>query len=149
MKKIKPPVKKAAVWVDQETAYIFRIEGETEIPDEVIKSGVESRIRTKGEGKVSARFGNAFIDDQEKKQSRQRNQRKKYFNEIIEKIDDADYIYLFGPGRGKEELNNAIEKAHVFKGKVMAIEPADKITQNQMRAKVNEYFSRGVKPVVI
>ena len=68
MKKIKAPEKKAGIWIDQETAYIIRVSGETEPMLERIKSDVESRIRIRGEGKVSARFGNAFIDDQEKKQ---------------------------------------------------------------------------------
>ncbi len=141
MKKIKSPEKKAGIWLDQETAYIIRVSGETEPILEKIKSDVESRIRIRGEGKVSARFGNAFINDQEKKQRRQRQQRQRYFKEIIQQLADIDYIYLFGPGKGKEELNNAIEKAHAFKGKVVAVETADRLTKNQMLAKATDFFS--------
>jgi len=141
MKKIKPPEKKTGIWLDQETAYIIRVSGETEPMLERIKSDVESRIRIRGEGKVSARFGNAFIDDQEKKQRRQRHQRQRYFDIIIHELADIDYIYLFGPGKGKEELNNAIEKAHAFKGQVIAMETTDRLTKNQMIAKVIEFFN--------
>jgi hypothetical protein len=141
MKKIKPPEKKAGIWLDQENAYIIWFKGETETVFEKIKSDVESRIRNAGEGKVSARFGNAFIDDQEKKQKRQRNQRRHYFNEIIELVHDADYLFLFGPSRAKEELKNAIEEKKDFKGKIVALENADKITKNQMQEKVLDYFN--------
>jgi len=141
MKKMKPPEVKAGIWIDQETAYIIRFAGEEEPVMSRIKSDVESRIRVAGEGKVSARFGNAFIDDQEKKQRRQRNERKVYFKEIIERIRDVDYLMIFGPGRAKEEFNNAIEAASGLKAKVICIEPADKITKSRMMMKVADYFN--------
>ena len=140
MKKIKISEKKAGIWIDQEKAFIVRVAGLSEPVVEKIKSGVESIIRNKGEGKVSARFGNAFIDDQEKKQRRQKNQRLKYFKEIIEKIHDSDFIYLFGPSDAKHELNNEIEKTHLFKGIVAAIEPADRMTENELKKKVIHFF---------
>ena len=87
MKKIKLPEKKAGIWIDQENAYIVRVASLSEPVLEKIKSAVESIIRNKGEGKVSARFGHAFIDDQEKKQRRQKNQRLKYFKDLRLKID--------------------------------------------------------------
>jgi len=94
MKKVKPPEKKAGVWLDQETAFIVHLIGDAEPVVERLKSGVESRIRIPGEVKVSARFGQSFLDDKEKKQHRQRNQREKFFKSIIKMIHDVDYIYL-------------------------------------------------------
>ena len=140
MKKTKPSEKKVGIWLDQEEAYIISLAEEAKLLLERIKSDVESRIRIRGEGKVSARFGNAFIDDQEKKQRRQRHQRQRYFNKIIRMISGFDYIYLFGPGKGKEELNNAIEKEHGFIGKLITIETTDRLTENQMIAKTSEFF---------
>ena len=141
MKKKYLPEKKTGIWIDQNEAFLIRLEGDKQPVIQKIRSAVESRVRIKGEGKVSARFGNAFIDDQEKKQRRQRNERKQYFNEIIKAVHDDDYLYLYGPGKGKEELNNAIEKIHDIKGKVIAIEAADKLTKNQLVAKTIDYFS--------
>lgn len=140
MKKIKPPEKKAGIWLDQETAYIVHIIGEEEPIIESLKSGVESRIRYPGEGKVSARFGQSFIDDQEKKQHRQRNQREKFFKQIISHIHDEDYFYLFGPGKAKEGLNNAIEKDGSIRGKVAEIETTGMMTGKQALAKAESYF---------
>lgn len=140
MKKMRLPQKKTGIWIDQEKAYLIRLEGDKEPVIERIKSNVESRVRIKGEVKVSARFGNAFIDDQEKKQSRQRNERKRFFDEIIGKVRDDDYIFLFGPGKGKEELKNAFEKEHGMRARVLAFETTDRLTKNQLLKKTRKYF---------
>ncbi len=70
MKKLRPPVRKAGIWLDQENAYVVQMTDGEEPVVKRIKSGVESRIRIKGEGRVSARFGHTFIDDQEKNTTR-------------------------------------------------------------------------------
>lgn len=139
MKKKIIPEKKAGIWIDQQDAFIIRpVENNTPTIQH-IRSEVESRVRIKGEGKVSARFGNAFIDDQEKKQRRQRHERKRYFDEIIDLVQNDDFIFLFGPGKGKEELNNAFEKER--SKKVIAIETTDRLTKNQMLEKTLNYFN--------
>jgi len=140
MKKKFVPQKKTGIWIDQEKAFLIRLEGDKEPIIEKIKSDVESRVRIKGEEKVFARFGNAFINDQEKKQRRQRNERKRYFDEIISRVRDDDYIFLFGPGKGKEELKNAFEKEHGMRAKVLAFETTDRLTRNQLLEKTKKYF---------
>lgn len=138
MKKVRPEVK-TGIWIDQETAYIIRVVGDEPVVEK-IKSGVESRVRIPGEGKNFARFGETYVNEEEKKQRRQQQQRKKYFKEVIAHILHDDFLYLFGPGKGKEELNNAIEKERAFKGKVMLIETTDRMSQNQMNEKVTGFF---------
>jgi predicted type IV restriction endonuclease len=140
MKKLKPPLIKTGIWIDQEKAILIRLEGIKEPVIEKMISGVESRIRIKGEVKASARFGKAFIDDQEKKQRRQRNQRKRFFDEIITRVQHDDCVFLFGPGKAKEELKNAFEKVHMD-ARLLAMETADRMTQNQVVEKTVNYFS--------
>lgn len=141
MKKIRPPEVKAGIWLDQENAWIIKIAGKDEPVVSKLGSEVESRVRFKGEGKVFARFGNAFISDQEKKQKRQVNQRQKYFKEIIAAVPDVDYLYLFGPGRAKEGLLNAIEKTKGLKAKVASLEAADKMTTGEAKAETIRFFN--------
>ena len=140
MKKQKLPLRKAGIWLDQENAYIVQFtEGEEPVVKR-IKSDVESRVRIQGETKAFARFGHSFLSDQEKKQRRQRNQREKFFKELIGEIREDDFLYLFGPGKAKEGLNNAIEKDPDFRGKVVEIGPADKMTRKQIAAKTIDFF---------
>jgi hypothetical protein len=140
MKKIRSPEKKAGIWLDQEVAFIIRMVDEGEPVIEKVKSDVESRIRIPGEEKVSARFGQSYLDDQEKKQKRQRNQREKYFKEIIKLLSDVDYLYILGPGLAKEGLNNAIENDTSLKLKVILSEAADRLTRPQLIARVEDFF---------
>jgi hypothetical protein len=140
MKKIRPPEVNTGIWIDQETAYIIRVT-DVEIIMSKIKSGVESRIRIAGEGKNFTRFGETYVNEEEKKQRRQQHQRLKYFKEVIKAIDHDDFLHLFGPGKAKEELNNAIERLHKAWPKVISIETADRITKNQMKEKVVGFFS--------
>ena len=141
MKKKYLPEKRTGIWIDQNEAFLIKLEEEKAPVIQHIRSEIESRVRIKGEGKVSARFGNAFIDDQEKKQRRQQHERKRYFDEIIDMVRNDDYIFLFGPSQGKEELNNAFEKEHSIKAKIILIEPADRLTENQMLEKTLSYFN--------
>ncbi|MBI5858584.1 MAG: hypothetical protein HZB42_13170 [Sphingobacteriales bacterium] len=140
MKKIRPPEANTGIWIDQETAYIIRHKGAETIMMK-IKSGVESRIRIAGEGKNFTRFGETYVNDEEKKQRRQQQQRLRYFKEVIREVEHDDFLYLFGPGKGKEELNNAIEKLDKAWPKVISIETTDRMTQNQMKEKVMDFFS--------
>jgi hypothetical protein len=140
MKKIKLPEKYAGIWIDQEQALIIHLSNNIEPVMEKITSGVESRIRIKGESKVSARFGQSYIDDQEKKQRRQRQQRSRYFKKIIKLISQDDYLYLIGPGRGKEELKNAMKKIKDIKIRIIKMEPADKLTENQLIERVTAFY---------
>lgn len=141
MKKLRPPEVKAGIWLDQEAVFIIKITGKNEPELTKITSAVESRVRFKGEGKVFARFGNAFISDQEKKQSRQHNQREKFFKEIVSRLEDVNYLYLFGPGRAKLGLQNVIEKTKGLKAKIAALEPADKMTAEEAKAETSRYFN--------
>ncbi len=141
MKKIKPPEKKAGIWLDQETAYIIHLETETAPVVEKLVSGVESRIRIPGEGKVMARFGQSFLNDQEKKQHRQHNQRRDFFKNLIDHLRQDEFLYLFGPGKAKEGLNNAIEKEKGLAGRVTAIETTDKLTRKGAVQQAASYFN--------
>lgn len=139
-KKIKTEVK-TGIWLDQQNAFITTITGKEDPVTLRVKSDVESRVRFKGEGKAFTRFGNTYMSDEERKQHRQQNQRKKFFKTIISNIRDADYLYLFGPGRAKMGLRNAIEKDKDVRGQVSLLETMDKMTVEEAAAATSKYFS--------
>ena len=118
MKKVKIPEHKAGIWLDQETAYIVHMKGEMLDKVEGLISDVESRVRMAGEGKVYARFGHSFIDNQEKTQHRQHNHRQHFFKEILSHLKGAYFLYLFGPGQARQGLQRIIEKDHDLSGHI-------------------------------
>ncbi len=140
MKKIKPPERKAGIWVDQETAYIVHLNGEDVDKVEGLISDVESRVRMAGEGKVYARFGHAFLDNQEKMQTRQHNQRQHFFKEILTHLKGENFLYLFGPGKAKHGLHRLIEKDHELAGHIAKMDTVDMMNKRQAMAATLAYF---------
>jgi hypothetical protein len=140
MKRALPSETAAGVWLDQNKAYIIRLDGNHEPEMKKIKSEVESRVRIPGEGKVFARFGNAFLDDQEKKQRRQQQQRRRYFDSILKELAGVNYLFLFGPGKAKEELKKRMEKKPACAATIVAEETTDRLTKNQMIALTKKFF---------
>ncbi len=62
-----------------------------------------------------------------------------YYAEVISCIRGAESILVFGPGEAKGELKKRLEKENLG-GRVVGIEPADKLTDPQVVAKVRDYF---------
>jgi hypothetical protein len=140
MKKTKLPEHKAGIWLDQETAYIVHLSGELIDKVEGLISDVESRVRMAGEGKVYARFGHAFLDNQEKTQHRQTNQRGKFFKAIIHRLQGVGTLYIFGPGQARSGLHRMLEKDPVLAGHTAECVPADRMNKRQAVAATLAYF---------
>jgi hypothetical protein len=132
---------KAGIWLNQEKAYIFRITGTGEPIMEKVKSHVELQERFAGEREMSSRSPNFIAGDEAKKQRRQQQERSVYFKEIIGHIRDTGYLYIFGPSMAKHGLYHAIENDKRVTGKVIAIDTAGRMTLNQMKMKVKDFFS--------
>ncbi len=133
--------KKVGIWLNQEKAYIFKITGLAEPVMEKIKSAVELHVRFSGEKEITSRSLNFIAGAKEKKQRRQQQERIDYFKDIIRHITDAQYIYIFGPSEAKHGLLHAIEKDKRVLGNVLPLGNANRMTLNQMKEKIKEYFS--------
>jgi hypothetical protein len=73
------------------------------------------------------------------------NHLNSYYDRIVMAIRDAEAIQIFGPGEAKGELEKRLEHAGL-KANILTVETVDKMTDNQISAKVREHFS--VKIVV-
>jgi hypothetical protein len=140
MKKIRLE-KNTGIWLDQEKAYIITLNSSGKPSIEKFVSDVESRVRYAGEKKPYTQFETTYSNDEGRKQRRQKHERERHFETLINAVYDADYIYLFGPGQAKEELRNTIEKDHSIHAKLIGVETAGRLTQNQMIEEVKKYYS--------
>jgi stalled ribosome rescue protein Dom34 len=64
-----------------------------------------------------------------------------YFKDLINLIKDYDEVVLFGPTKAKTALYNQIKATPKFNKIFIESRDADKMTTNQMKAFVKEYFS--------
>jgi stalled ribosome rescue protein Dom34 len=65
---------------------------------------------------------------------------KKYFKAIADEIDQDQAIYIFGPGKAQEEFKNVLKENHHFDSKIIELGTSDKLSTNQMIAKVKAHF---------
>ncbi|NUM51637.1 MAG: hypothetical protein HUU48_11035 [Flavobacteriales bacterium] len=137
-------MKNVGLWLDTHKAYLITLTG-LEVTIERIDSEVETRERIPGEGDDQTRFkggfGTQFVDHERTKEARLNNQKKEYFHRLTAEIINADNIYIFGPAETKIDFKNHLESNKELFKKVVAIETADSMTENQLKAKVLAYFS--------
>jgi stalled ribosome rescue protein Dom34 len=72
---------------------------------------------------------------------RRKHQSHNFCQMVIKKAAKADSIFIFGPGEAKLELTKEIEKIKGQHDRIAAVETSDRLTENQIIAKVEAFFS--------
>lgn len=72
----------------------------------------------------------------------QKNHREseKFYKDISRELEQYHDILLFGPGKAQEELFNHMKENKHFHGHNLSIDSAGNLTENQMLAKVRDFF---------
>ena len=131
--------KNIGLWIDHETAFIVIISnGDQQIKK--IVSGVESHIKTLGGSRSVSPYGPQDVATERKLERKRKQHLHQYYQKIIGAVKDADLIFIFGPGTGKSELEKEMKKSKKLTAKIAGVEPADKMTEGQMIAKVKNFF---------
>jgi len=139
--------KYVGIWLDHREAFVVYLVKNQPVADgnpemfERIESDMERRVRLSG-GSRSRKtpYGPQEVSVDGKQEERVKAQLRKYYSQIIERLSDADRIFIFGPGEAKIELKKEINKSKELAGKIKKIESADKMTQRQIAAKIRTFF---------
>ena len=127
----------AGLWIDHREAVIVVL-SETGEATSRIRSGVEKHPSHAGDhsqGKFKAH--QAPSDDS--RQNEFMGHLARYYDEVIASLRDAGAILLIGPGEAKEELEKRF-KAHAGDHRVIALETAGQMTEQQVVARVRRHF---------
>ena len=131
----------AGLWIDRRNAVIVSItdEGET---IERVKSNVERKVRLSGGSRTAKTpYGPQQVAVDGKQEDRIKRQLREYYQEIIRRIQDANQILILGPGEAKIEIKKEIQKSRELALRKISVEPADKMTEKQIAAKVRQFFA--------
>ncbi len=120
--------KEIGLWIDHRKAIIV-----------VIKDGAEEIKKIVSNMEKHVRFTSEDGRGEDVRDRQFENHLNSYYDEVITHIRGADSIQIFGPGEAKGELQKRIEHEGL-KGHILAIETADKMTDQQIAAKVREQF---------
>ena len=131
--------KYAGIWIDHEKAFVVLIHGEKAALHR-IESNVEGRIRLSGGSRSRTSYGPQDVASETKIDRRRKHHLQDYYQKVMHGLVDADKIMVLGPGEAKAELAKEIRNSKELAAKIVSIERADKMTREQIIAKVKEFF---------
>jgi len=129
---------KIGLWIDHRQAIVVALTDGTEVV-KVILSEVERQLRRSGDSPLKGSFEPLQVPADDSRQRAFTGHLSIYYNEVIACIGDAESILIFGPGEAKEELKAQLEK-HNFGNRIVDVQTVDKMTNNQIVAKVRRRF---------
>jgi hypothetical protein len=128
------------IWLDHREAYLIWVDengeadvqhAEADYPEEGEKPGRAIAGRAGAYGAVAP-----HVHLEEK----QRREAKRFYDKLFRAVRRAERIYIFGPGKAREELAKRLQEHKDFAGHIRAVESGEKMTHAQMAARVRDFF---------
>ncbi len=132
--------KQTGLWIDHKEALFVFIEGESARVHR-LESGAESHFRPSGGWKAGGTSVAQSVSNEQTADESRKHQYHAFYKKVIAELADSDAIAIFGPGEAKIELSSEIGKSGTLHERVVALEPSDRLTQNQIVAKVKSFFA--------
>ncbi len=132
--------KKVGLWIDHREAIIVAITDKGE-EIKLIPSEVESQPRRSGDSPLKGPYDVQQVPADSRRLRAFTEHLNGYYDSVIASIGDAKSILIFGPGEAKTELKKRLEKNHLGEN-IVGVETADKMTDNQIAAKVRQHFAK-------
>jgi hypothetical protein len=121
--------RQTGIWIDSSKAIIICLDGKKESITE-IDSDIENKTHHHKEGNRGTQFENRIHE-----------QTNHYMDAVIDYVKKSDELYVFGPAGAKTQLKKRILEEHLISPeKLIAVVTSDKMTVNQMVAKVKEFY---------
>lgn len=132
-------MKQVGIWLDKQEANIVVLnngkEKHVNVPSEL------DFFNPKGGARSKTKWGPQDVVQDSKYLEREKHQLKDYFENIAERISDADQITIFGPAETPEKFMDVLRTRHSnLADKVKKVETADSMTDNQIKALVKRSF---------
>jgi hypothetical protein len=135
---------KAGIWLDHREAVIV-FTGAAEERCVPVLSNVEKHPERAGDSPLKGPYEARQVPADDKRQRALTGELNHYYDAIIAALDSAQALLIFGPGEAKLELKRRAENKGIGV-RIVAIEPAGKLTDWQIGAKVRKYFSASYIP---
>ena len=130
---------KVGIWIDKRLAKIISIENSGELLT-TIKSNIEE-YHPKGGSGTKMKGGPQDVVQDSKYLEREKHQLKSYFNKVITSLSDVDSLVVFGPAQTGQKFADELFNNHKdLHSKIIGVETADSMADNQLKAWVKQYF---------
>ena len=131
-------MKRIGLWIDHKKAVLVVQDGKNEDIQQ-IESGVGRHLSYRGASNSKSPYSAQYQQGDNQLDNKYTEYLKKFYSKVIAQVQDADAVFIFGPGEAKVEFEKRLlhDKANA---QVVGIEAADKMTTAQIAAKVRKYF---------
>ncbi|MGC9450858.1 MAG: hypothetical protein ACP5I4_05360 [Oceanipulchritudo sp.] len=131
-------LKQVGMWIDHRKAVIvFLMNGEERL--KVIESNMEKHIRPSGGSRSKSPYGPQDVMKEDGRERKYRLHLSRWYESVAEMLQDAEELFVFGPGEAKMEFKKHVEETPLA-GKITGVETVDKMTDPQVAAKVRKHF---------
>ena len=130
----------ASVWIDHRKAVIAIVSGAGEETME-IRSNVEKQPGRIDGVRSMAPYEEQLVKADDRHEREYTGHLASYYARVFEAIRHAKAILIFGPGEAKGELKKHLEHGKL-EGQIVAVEPADKMTDPQIMAKARDFSQK-------
>ncbi len=127
--------KNTGLWIDHKEAILVSIQGDQTLVQHV-ESGAESHLKPSGGWKSGGTSVAQSVSNEHTAEERLKHQYHAFYQQVIKLLGDSTNIAIFGPGEAKIELAKEIGKSGELHKKVMGVETCERLTENQIVAKV-------------
>ena len=131
--------RQTGIWIDSSKAIIVALNGDTEKITE-IDSEVENSVYHDKKGNKGTFSGGHHGNSESKFENRKKEQLDFFIKEVLSYVKGADELFVFGPAETKIRLEQKIQDEKMFSNKLKAVETADKMTLNEIVAKVKKFY---------
>ena len=131
--------KYTGIWIDHKEAVLVSIEGDQTVVQHV-ESGAESNLKPAGGWKAGGTVVAQAVFNEHTAEERRKHQYHAFFVKVIELLGDSSKIVLIGPGEAKIEFAKELDKVTGLHTKVAGVEACERLTENQLIAKVKTLF---------
>lgn len=128
---------RVGLWIDHKQAVIVTVHEKGETVQK-IESGAK-RIEWRGKGRRRAADGAQYAQGEDQLDNQFMEQLKRYYDRVAVLLKGAGSVLILGPGEARTEFKSRLERE---KGppREIQVEPADKMTERQIVARVREHF---------
>jgi hypothetical protein len=133
------------VWVDYGQAILIGYAGGEAWELERITSPLGKGRREEGEGNDSTRFTpnhEHTSNNEYRKHQTEQQETIEYLKQLEQVLVRYREVFIFGPGKAKEQLRNRLKENKAFRSAWVAVENSDKMTPNQLLAFVRDFFRK-------
>lgn len=132
-------MKKVGIWIDKREAKIISIGNGNEQIKRIL-SGIEDFNPQGGSG-TKFKGGPQDVVQDSKYLEREKHQFVEFFKAVVPSLEDANAVVIFGPAQSGQKLHKELQEKHLqLYNKIIAVEKADNMTDNQLKAWVRDFY---------